>query len=87
METADETIQRQRVRDAAPAMLDVLKLVAENENGCACVCSATACHFNADYHTDKTMKALGITAHEYVSPDPCLGCQVESAISLATKGE
>ncbi len=65
-----------RLIAAAPDMLDVLKLVAENEQ-CACQCKT--CGYPNGYHPNTTP----IDVHEYTPPAPCLGCQVDAAIALA----
>lgn len=64
---------------AAPNMLSALKLVAENEE---CVCGdgrCARCGGAEDIHPSQT--------HEFISPEPCLGCQVDAVIKLAEKGE
>ena len=61
---------------ASPAMLDVLKLVAENEE---CVCECKRCEGPPGYHPS-------VFGHEYEPPAPCLGCQVGAVIKLAKGG-
>ena len=59
------------------AMLDVLLLVAENEN---CVCQCKTCGYPSGYHPNTTP----IDAHDYKAPaSSCLGCQVDAALALA----
>ena len=72
----DQEVRRREkiVRAAAPTMLDVLKLIDEE-----CVCAGgrcAVCGNPAEYHPSSAK-------HDYVSPAPCLGCQVDAAIKLA----
>ena len=63
---------------AAPAMLAVLKLVAENEE---CVCGeCTECLQSRSGHDAQFTIAK---KHDYKPLAPCLGCQVSEAIAKA----
>ena len=64
---------------AAPAMLDVLKLVAEK---CSCAGCAVCGKPKNSHHDSPYRKGYGVY-HDHSPPAPCLGCQVDAAIKLA----
>ena len=76
---------------AAPTMLETLKLIEEE-----CVCDdfenrCKRCGWARERHIppegDYVPPEHKLGGHDYITPKPCLGCQVSAAIKLAEKGE
>ena len=69
-------VARRTLKEANRAMLDVLLLVQDGES---CVCAGCA-RCNGEMEHAYTSRP----GHEYKPPAPCLGCQVDAAIKLAS---